>query len=164
MKKIFATLIAFSAISCNSQEKDFSKKALSTTLLSIDNKTQISFDKILKKHNGKTVVIEIWASWCGDCIKAMPLMKNLQEKYQDVDYVFLSMDKTSDKWLEGIKKYNLIGDHFMANDGMKGEFGKALDVDWIPRYIIVDKTGKIVLYRAIESDFDKIDKTIEEFK
>jgi hypothetical protein len=28
------------------------------------------------------------------------------------------------------------------------------------RYIIVDKTGKIVLYRAIETDFDKINETL----
>jgi hypothetical protein len=27
----------------------------------------------------------------------------------------------------------------MANDQMKGVFAKAIDVDWIPRYIIVDK-------------------------
>jgi hypothetical protein len=35
---------------------------------------------------------------------------------------------------------------------------------WIPRYIIVDKTGKIVLYRAIETDFDKINETLAALK
>jgi hypothetical protein len=34
----------------------------------------------------------------------------------------------------------------------------------IPRYIIVDKTGKIVLYRAIETDFDKINETLAALK
>ena len=52
----------------------------------------------------------------------------------------------------------------MMNDGMKGVFGKAIDLDWIPRYIIVDKTGKIVLYRAIETDFDKINETLKSLK
>jgi hypothetical protein len=32
------------------------------------------------------------------------------------------------------------------------------------RYIIVDKTGKIVLYRAIETDFDKINETLAALK
>ena len=50
----------------------------------------------------------------------------------------------------------------MMNDGMKGVFGKAIDLDWIPRYIIIDKTGKIVLYRAIETDFDKINSVVKE--
>jgi thiol-disulfide isomerase/thioredoxin len=162
MKKILAAILAFSAISCNSQEKiELSKEALSTTLLSVDNKTQIAFDKILKQHDGKTVVIELWASWCSDCVKAMPLIKDLQARYLDVDYVFLSFDKTADKWQEGIKKHNLIGHHYMVNDGMKGVFGKALTVDWIPSYIVVDKTGKIVLYRATEEDFYKVEKEIE---
>ena len=52
----------------------------------------------------------------------------------------------------------------MANDQMKGKFAKAIDLDWIPRYIIIDKTGKIVLYRAIEKDFDLINKIITELK
>jgi hypothetical protein len=38
-----------------------------------------------------------------------------------------------------------------------------IDLDWIPRYIIVDKTGKIV-YRAIETDFDKINETLAALK
>ena len=44
---------------------------------------------------------------------------------------------------------------------MKGALGKALDVDWIPRYIVIDKNGKIVLYRAIETDFEKINNVLK---
>ncbi len=109
-------------------------------------------------------MIEVWASWCGDCVKAMPKVKEMQAAHTNVDYVFISMDKTADKWKSGIEKHALVGDHYMANDQMKGVFGKAMDIDWIPRYIIVDKTGKIVLYRAIETDFDKINETLESLK
>ena len=59
---------------------------------------------------------------------------------------------------------NLKGDHYLAKDGMKGVFGKAVDVDWIPRYLILDKNGKIVLYRAIETDFEKINSTLKKLK
>jgi thiol-disulfide isomerase/thioredoxin len=41
-------------------------KALSETLLTPDG-SQVAFQDILKKHEGKTVVIEMWASWCKDC-------------------------------------------------------------------------------------------------
>lgn len=47
---------------------------------------------------------------------------------------------------------------------MKGEFGKSIDLDWIPRYIILDKEGKIITYRAIETDFDEINATLKELK
>lgn len=42
--------------------------------------------------------------------------------------------------------------------GWKGAMGKFLDLDWIPRYLIVDSTGKIVVYRAIKTN----DKNLRE--
>jgi thiol-disulfide isomerase/thioredoxin len=162
MKKIFALLVTFAIVSCtNAQKTKFSKEALSETLLAIDG-GQVAFKDILKKHKGKTLLIEVWASWCGDCVKAMPKLKELQTNNPDVAYLFISMDKTADKWKAGIAKHDIKGDHYMANDQMKGVFGKAIDLDWIPRYIIIDKTGKIVLYRAIETDFEKINATLKD--
>lgn len=164
MKKIFALLVTFAIVSCsNAQKPKFSEEALSQTLLATDG-GQVAFKDILKKYKGKTLVIEVWASWCGDCVKAMPKLKELQANNPDVAYLFISMDKTADKWKEGIAKHNLKGDHFMANDQMKGVFGKAIDLDWIPRYIIIDKTGKIVLYRAIETDFEKINTELRKLE
>lgn len=164
MKNLALFLIAFATFSCSQAQKtEFSKNTLSETLLTIDG-SQIKFGDIIKNQQGKTTVIEVWASWCGDCVKAMPKLKELQANNPEVSYVFLSMDKTADKWKEGIAKHQLNGLHFMANDGMKGVFGKAIDLDWIPRYIIIDKTGKIVLYRAIETDFDQINSTLKQLK
>lgn len=164
MKKLLILFIALITFSCsNAQKSAFSKEALAETLLAADG-NQIAFQDIIKKHEGKTVVIEVWASWCGDCVKAMPKLKELQANNPDVAYVFISMDKTVDKWKSGIEKHQLKGDQFMANDQMKGVFAKAIDLDWIPRYIILDKTGKIVLYRAIETDFDKINETLKSLK
>ena len=164
MKKIVLLLIAFATFSCtNAQKTAFSKEALSEKLLSTDD-SQIAFKDILKKYKGKTLVIEVWASWCGDCVKAMPKVKELQANNPDVAYLFLSADKTAEKWKAGIEKHDIKGDHYMMNDGMKGVFGKAMDLDWIPRYIIVDKKGKIVLYRAIETDFEKINQTLQSLK
>jgi thiol-disulfide isomerase/thioredoxin len=164
MKKIALLIIAFATFACTqAQKKEFDKKALSETLLATDG-SQIKFQDILKKQKGKTTLIEVWASWCGDCVKAMPKLKELQTNNPNVSYVFLSMDKTADKWKEGIEKHQLKGSHFMANDGMKGTFGKAIDLDWIPRYIIIDKKGKIILYRAIETDFDQISTTLKQLQ
>ena len=164
MKNIALLIIALTAFSCSQAQKtEFSTEALSETLLQTDGK-QIKFQDILKQQQGKTIVIEVWASWCGDCVKAMPKIKELQANHSNVSYLFISMDKTADKWKQGIEKHELNGLHYMANDGMKGKFGKAIDLDWIPRYIIIDKTGKIVVYRAIETDFDQINETLKKLQ
>ena len=164
MKKIITLLIAVISFSCTkAQKKEFSNEALSENLVALDG-SEVAFQTILEKYKGKTIVLEFWASWCGDCVKAMPKIKELQAKNPEALYVFLSCDKTADKWKEGIEKHELKGEHFLIKDGMKGEFGKAVDLDWIPRYIIVNKNGGISLYRAIETDFDLIQKTLTEDK
>ncbi len=158
-------VLAIVTLSCSTAQdnKQFTKDALKKKLISPEN-TKISFSEILNKHKGKITVIEIWASWCGDCVKAMPKLKELQANHPDVNYVFISMDKEFGKWQSGIEKHELKGDHYWAEDGMKGEFGKSINLDWIPRYIILDKDNKVVLYRAIETDFEIIDTTLKNLK
>ena len=163
MKKILLTLAVVAlSISCQAQKK-FAKEALAEKLVALNDK-EVSFGDILGGFKGKTVVIELWASWCSDCVKAMPKLRELQKANPDVDYLFLSLDKTPEKWREGIEKHELKGTQYLVKDGMKGVFGKAIDLDWIPRYIIVDRTGNIVLYRAIETDFAKINETLKSLK
>lgn len=164
MKKIIAVFIVLTVFSCSKIEKTaFSETALNEKLIARDNGL-IAFQDILKQYKDQTLVIDVWASWCGDCIKAMPKMKELQANNPDAAYLFISMDKSADRWKNGIEKYNIKGDHFMAQDEMGGVFADAIDLNWIPRYIIVDKTGKIVLYRAIETDFEQMNEILKKLK
>src|SRR6218665_111632 len=165
MRKInILVVLIFTVISCaQAQKTSFSQEALNEKLTTL-NQERVPFADILSNHIGKVTVIEIWASWCGDCIKAMPKLKELQKNNQDVDFVFISMDKTEDKWNDGIERYNLKGDNYWTAQKMGGAFGKAIDLDWIPRYIILDKTGKIVTYRAVETDFDTMNNTLKTLK
>jgi len=87
----------------------------------------------------------------------MPKLKELQLSHPNVSFVFLSADKTSEAWLKGIEKHELDGDHYLMDGGMKGNFGISINLDWIPRYIIIDKKGKVALYKAIETDHEKVD-------
>ena len=154
----------FALISCsNAQKKEFSKESMSQKLVTIAN-LPITFNEVLEKQKGKVTVIEVWASWCSDCVKAMPKTKELQASNPDVDFVFISMDKVYEKWINGIENHQLKGSHYWATDGMKGKFGKSIDVDWIPRYIVLDKEGNVKIYRAIETEFDKIEATLKELK
>ena len=163
MKKIIATLaLGLGLTSCQAQT-EFSKESLTAILINTENQA-ISFEEILKQNKGKTVVIEVWASWCSDCIKSMPQVKNLKEKFPEVAFVNLSCDKTFEAWKSGIEKHEVTGVNYLIKDGMKGEFGTSIKLDWIPRFIVINKDGKIVLFRAIEKDFDKIMESIETSK
>ncbi|SHJ63289.1 TlpA family protein disulfide reductase [Flavobacterium haoranii] len=165
MKKILIILVTvFTLVSCEAQsKKEFTKEALESVMTSKQNET-ITFSEIINQYKGKTVFIDVWASWCPDCVKGMPKVKAVQEKYPDIVYLFISMDKNYDAWIKGIAKYDVVGEHYLTSDGMKGVFGKSIDLDWIPRYMIVYKEGNIALYKAIEADDIKIEETLKKLE
>ena len=144
--------------SCNAQRPTtFSEDALNDTFITLDDET-VTFKNILETHKNTTVVIDIWASWCKDCIGGMPKVKALQKEHENVTYIFLSLDKNQKAWKRGIEKYNIIGEHYFMQSGWKGPFGTFVDLDWIPRYMVVDKQGNIKLFKAVEAD----DKNIKD--
>ena len=153
MKKFISSfLIVFVTLSCSQAQKtQFTPEALSSVLMATD-KSETTFQEVIESNKGKVIVVDVWASWCSDCIKGFPKYRELQKQFPDVKYVYVSMDKEYDKWIIGIEKHGLLGAHFWAKDGMKGTFGKAVDVDWIPRYMVIDQSGNVALYNAIEAD------------
>lgn len=148
LKPITTILTIFLFFNCNGQKPtQFSHEALNDTFVTLEG-SQVTFQNILDKYKGKTILIDIWASWCKDCIKGMPKVKALQTENTDIVYLFLSLDRSTDKWKNGIKKYDVKGEHYYMQSGWKGAFGEFVDLDWIPRYMVVDTDQNIKLFKA----------------
>jgi len=138
----------------------FDKKAFEEQFISYDG-DRVSLNDILSKHKGKTIFIDIWASWCSDCVGSIPKLKELQKNEKDLVYVMLSLDKTIDLWKKGIKKYNLKAKHYLfTKKWKKSTFCSSISLDWIPRYMIIGKDGTIKMYKAIEFSDRNILKAI----
>ena len=147
-KMNFLLVIVLTFLSCNTEKPtQFSQDALNDTFITLQGET-IQFKDILNQHQGNTILIDVWASWCRDCVKGMPKVKEIQNKNPNVVYLFLSLDKNVDSWKKGIDKHQVKGEHYYMQSGWKGPFGDFLDLDWIPRYLVVDKQGNIKLYNA----------------
>lgn len=117
-----------------------------------------SFVQLLEKHKGKKIVIDFWASWCKDCIVGLPKVKQLMKntKKENVAYVFISVDKDVGKWKAAIDKFSIKGDHYQSQSGWKNALTHYIDLDWIPRYIVIDENGNVIVPKAISAD----DKTL----
>ncbi|AJR03541.1 TlpA family protein disulfide reductase [Siansivirga zeaxanthinifaciens] len=152
---ILALVIGFLSCKAQIEPTEFSEAALNDTFVTLSG-DNITFKDILETYKGQTIVIDVWASWCKDCVGGMPKVKALQEANTNVTYVFLSLDKSQEAWKKGIEKYNVVGNHYFMQSGWKGAFGEFIQLDWIPRYIVVDKTGNIALFKAIEADDNRI--------
>ena len=157
MKKLLLVAFFISTIlSCQSRvETQFSEDALNDQFVTLSGDS-VLFKTILENHQGKTIFIDIWASWCKDCLKGLPSVKALQAEYPEVDFVYLSLDKTQDAWKKGVERLQIKGDHYFMQSGWKGALGTFLDLDWIPRYMIIDKQGQIKVFKAIKTS----DKTL----
>ena len=152
MKKIvFLFILSNTFINCQSAPKTtFSKFALDDKLEQMDG-VSVNFADILEKHSGKPLFIDVWGSWCRDCIESLPKFKAFQSDHQEMEYVFLSLDKTVKAWKKGVERFEIKGDHYFMSSGRKGPLGSFLDLDWIPRFLIVNPNGKIEVFRAIET-------------
>jgi thiol-disulfide isomerase/thioredoxin len=133
----------------------FSEDALNDTFITIEGES-VSFESILDSYKGQTVLIDVWASWCRDCIVGLPNLKALQKEHDDVVYLFLSMDKTQKSWKNSINKYDITGEHYFMPSGWDSAFSEFVDLDWVPRYMVVDTEQNITLFRAIKADDSRI--------
>lgn len=117
----------------------------------------------LKDFKGKVIVIDVWATWCGACIKSFPSISELQKKFKNKDIVFLfistNADKDENEWKNFVLKHpELKGIHFRIDDSI---FDNNYQISSLPRYILIDKKGKIV-NAFVNNPNEKLKSIIEE--
>jgi thiol-disulfide isomerase/thioredoxin len=103
-------------------------------------------------EEGKTYVMEFWATWCGPCIVMMPHMAELQNEYKAKGVTFIGFthkDKNGNS-LEKVqafveKRGPKLGYTFAwaDNDETNDAWMKAAGQNGIPCCFVVDKAGKI---------------------
>ena len=163
MKKIFLLLIIV-FVSCSEDPKEFSEEANLEMLIGLDD-SKITLREVLYQQKGKKIFIDVWASWCKDCIAGFPKVKELQKEFPDVVFLFLSVDISNPSWKRAIEKYNLVGEHYNLPKGMnEGDFVDFINLNWISRYMVIDEKGQIQLFKATDPSDKKIIKALKHAK
>lgn len=104
----------------------------------------------LSSLKGKVIYLDLWATWCGPCLAAMPHFEKLKEKYaanNDVALVSLSVDDNDDIWLRNLEKRKPAGIQWRIDRPKLADY----DIQSIPRYILIDKNFKISEMHAPEA-------------
>lgn len=108
-----------------------------------------------KKHSlsdfkGKYLLIDIWGIKCGPCLREMPKLKELKQKYKDEDisFICINFDEPREMWLKMLAKLDLHGIQLMVDKSTGKKFKKDYLINVFPTYILIDKEGKFINARA----------------
>ncbi len=139
------------------------KKGVKSPSFSFKDKNDKKYT--LSDFKGKYVFLDIWATWCGPCIKQIPALKELEHLYKNKDIVFvsISVDEPEDygKWKKMVAKKELGGIQLFADKAFESKFIKAYGISSIPRFILIDKEGKIYDENTDKPSTDLLKKTLE---
>jgi thiol-disulfide isomerase/thioredoxin len=104
-----------------------------------------TYDKEALK--GKVIYIDVWATWCGPCLAELPHLETLQEKFKknsDVAFVSISIDQNKEPWRKMLESKNMKGIQIYSEGAWNSEIIANYKISGIPRFIIIDKEGKLV--------------------
>lgn len=119
----------------------------------------------LKDFKGKYVFIDVWASYCKACLEEVPYLKKLEKamKGKKIVFVSISIDKIKKEWTDRLKEMELGGIHLILNYEDIA-FIHDFRIDTIPRYILLDKEGKVVNVRLPYPSEPEIMKILRKLK
>jgi peroxiredoxin len=118
---------------------------------------QVSLDDL----QGKVVLLDFWATWCAECVTAVPHVREIAKKFQGAPLVVLSISLDTDRasWQSFIASHEMTWPQYF-DGGWTGPIAKLFGVHAIPHTFTIDADGVLQDERigdsSIESKLKKL--------
>lgn len=115
----------------------------------------------LADFKGKYIYIDMWATWCNPCKRELPYLKELEKKFEGAEIVFIGLSTDGDKakWEKMVRSGELCGVQLYL--GPRSTFQKSYNIDGIPRFILLDKEGRIINNNMSRPSADETVRVLE---
>jgi thiol-disulfide isomerase/thioredoxin len=124
---------------------------------------RISLDDL----QGKVVLIDFWATWCGPCRAALPHLREISKKFEGQPLIVLSVSVDTDeqKWKDFIAKNEMSWPQYLDH-GFTGPVAKSFNIQAIPHTFTIDADGVLqdehIGDASIEGKLKKLVKRAQE--
>ncbi|HZX57522.1 MAG TPA: TlpA disulfide reductase family protein, partial [Mucilaginibacter sp.] len=119
-----------------------------------DNGTKLNtMEDLLALTKGKTVLLDMWGTWCGPCryeihYDAPAVKAYFEGKGLDYFYVANNDINHEDQWKKLIVDFDLKGTHILANASLSKDIMAKVKGSGYPTYVIIKKDGTYELSKA----------------
>lgn len=143
MIRILHTLIvAIMAIICaNAVHAGAPSVSTLQTMMFADEQGQ---PKSLKDWHGKTVLVNIWATWCAPCLDELPALAALHHRYADQGFEVIAISQDAG----GLKAVKPLFDkrkiHLPIYTDADGKFFSALQLEGLPMSYLLNAQGSVM--------------------
>jgi thiol-disulfide isomerase/thioredoxin len=147
---------------------------------------ELSIDKILNKDNlvgndlkkvfkladiinsniGKVILIDVWASWCLPCREESKHLIKIKDKFKgkNVAFIGVSIDKKLPEWIRALEQDEMEkNNNYCLINPTAAEFIKKYNIYSVPRYLIINKKGIVVVEDAPKPSDKKLEILIEKY-
>ncbi len=105
---------------------------------------------LLDRYKGKTVFIDLWATWCVPCIQGQKAMEPVKQELKDKDIVYLNITYSTspfDDWKKMVR--DIPGEHYYLSPQQFKALGDLYQSGGsIPTYAIYNPKGELV-YKCV---------------
>jgi thiol-disulfide isomerase/thioredoxin len=130
-------------------KQSFEKWAKETVML--DTITEEGIKELVKNNGDKLRLINIWATWCGPCVKEFSEFIAINRMYRSRDFEFISISAddpaVKNKVYKFLQTKQASCTNYLFNIDNKYKLIEAVDPNWqgaLPYTILVEPGGKIV--------------------
>lgn len=130
----------------NTEKEEWAKEPV--TLNVIDEK---GIKELLQNNTKKLLLVNVWATWCGPCVRELPDFMTMNRMYRrrNFEFISISADKPDlkDKALDILTELQMSSKNYMFNDDDIYKLIELVDPQWqgaLPYTLLIEPNGKVI--------------------
>lgn len=94
----------------------------------------------LADYQGQVVALNFWATWCGPCVREMPMFQEFQDRYPNFVMLGIDEEESPEKVRDFLQQMSLTYTILLDE---KAELARDLRVSFLPTTFFIDEKGEI---------------------